>query len=52
MTVKAGLKGQPGELCTSAALGDVDGDGFLDLLVTVYTDLSRPPARPTFTFPK
>ena len=30
---------------------DFDGDGFPDLLLTVYTDLNRPPAKPTFIFP-
>ena len=50
-TEKAGLKGKPGELATSALLFDAENDGFLDLLVTVYTDLSVPPAKSTFTFP-
>jgi hypothetical protein len=50
-TQKAGLKGNPGELATSVLLFDADNDGFLDLLVTVYADLSAPPAKPWFTFP-
>jgi hypothetical protein len=50
-TVKAGLRGKAGELTTSVLLFDADNDGFLDLLVTVYTDLSAPPAKPSFTFP-
>jgi hypothetical protein len=44
-TEKAGLKGKPGELATSVLLFDADNDGFLDLLVTVYTDLSVPPTK-------
>src|SRR6202021_1401938 len=50
-TQKAGLKGKPGELATSVLLFDADNDGFLDLLVTVYTDLSLSPSKPSFTFP-
>lgn len=50
-TAKAGLKGKPGELATSVLLFDADNDGFLDVLVTVYTDLSAPPSKPSFTFP-
>jgi hypothetical protein len=50
-TEKAGLKGKPGELATSVLLFDADNDGFLDLLVTVYTDLSVPPAKELFAFP-
>ncbi|MFZ0769898.1 MAG: VCBS repeat-containing protein [Candidatus Sulfotelmatobacter sp.] len=50
-TEKAGLKGKPGELATSVLLFDADNDGFLDLLVTVYTDLSVPPSKASFTFP-
>jgi hypothetical protein len=51
VTEKAGLKGKAGELATSVLLFDADGDGFLDVLVTIYTDFSAPPAKPTFTFP-
>jgi enediyne biosynthesis protein E4 len=51
VTRTAGLEGKPHELCTSAVLGDIDGDGFPDLLVTVYTDLDHPPSKPAFTFP-
>jgi hypothetical protein len=50
-TEKAGLKGKAGELASSVLLFDADNDGFLDLLVTVYTDLSVPPSKAWFTFP-
>jgi len=50
-TEKAGLKGKPGELGTQALLFDVDSDGFLDLVATIYCDLSVPPAGETFIFP-
>jgi hypothetical protein len=50
-TQRAGLKRKPGELATSVLLFDADNDGFLDLLVTVYSDLSAPPAKKTFVFP-
>lgn len=50
-TEKAGLKKKPGELATSVLLFDADHDGFLDLLVTVYTDLNVPPSKTSFTFP-
>jgi len=51
ITQKAGLKGNAGELATSVLLFDADNDGFLDLLVTVYTDLSVAPSKSSFTFP-
>jgi hypothetical protein len=51
ISAKAGLKGKPGELATSVLLFDADGDGFLDLMVTVYSDLGNPPAKSSFTFP-
>jgi len=51
ITQKAGLKGNAGELATSVLLFDADNDGFLDLFVTVYTDLSVPPSKSSFTFP-
>jgi hypothetical protein len=50
-TREAGIASVPGVLCTSAVLGDLDGDGFPDLLVTAYTDVNRPPAKSVFTFP-
>lgn len=50
-TEKAGLKRKPGELATSVLLFDTDNDGFLDLLVTVYTDLNVPPLKKSFMFP-
>jgi hypothetical protein len=51
VTAKAGLKGKAGELATSVLLVDVDNDNYLDVLVTIYTDLSAPPAKPSFDFP-
>ncbi|HUO26924.1 MAG TPA: VCBS repeat-containing protein [Candidatus Aquilonibacter sp.] len=51
VTDKAGLRGTPGELATSVLLFDADGDGFLDILETIYTDLSSPPAKTSFKFP-
>jgi hypothetical protein len=50
-TQRAGLQAKPGELDTRAVLADVDGDGFPDLLVTAYTDLSTPPLKSSFVFP-
>jgi hypothetical protein len=50
-TSKAGLGGRPGELATRAVLFDADFDGWLDLFVTVYTDLSAPPSKASFSFP-
>ena len=51
VTAKAGLKGKAGELASSVLLFDADNDGFLDVLVTIYTDLNAPPSKPSFTFP-
>lgn len=51
VTEKAGLKGKTSELATSVLLFDADGDGFLDVLVTIYTDLSARPAKASFVFP-
>jgi tetratricopeptide (TPR) repeat protein len=51
-TERAGLKPQPGELATRAVLFDSTNDGYLDLFVTAYTDLGKPPARDSFLFPK
>jgi hypothetical protein len=50
-TEKARLQGQPGEVATRAVLFDADNDGFLDLLVTGYTNLATPPDKPSFVFP-
>jgi Tfp pilus assembly protein PilF len=50
-TEKAGLNPAPGELDTQAVLFDVDVDGFLDLVVTAYTNLNDPPKKDSFTFP-
>ena len=51
VTEKTGIKIEPGELATSALLFDAEGNGNLDLLVTIYTDLGKPPAKPSFIFP-
>jgi hypothetical protein len=51
-TVKAGLAGKPGELDTRAVAFDSDSDGFLDLVVTAYTDLSPAPHKEAFQFPQ
>ena len=51
ITAKAGLKGKASELATSVLLFDTDGDGFLDVLVTIYTDFSALPTKASFTFP-
>ena len=50
-TGKAGLKGKPGELDTRIISVDTDNDGFLDLVVTAYTDFSSLPAKPVISFP-
>jgi len=50
-TEKAGLNPNPGELDTQAVLFDADVDGFLDLVVTAYTNLNNPPKKDTFFFP-
>ncbi|HZR63548.1 MAG TPA: VCBS repeat-containing protein [Terriglobales bacterium] len=50
-TKVAGLRRGPGEVCTRALVSDFDGDGFPDLLLTVYTDLNQPPAKTSFVFP-
>jgi hypothetical protein len=51
VTDKAGIRGKPGELATSVLLFDAEGNGSLDLLVTIYTDLSAPPAKSSSIFP-
>jgi len=51
ITAKAGLKSKASELATSALLFDADGDGFPDVLVTIYTDFSTLPTKASFTFP-
>ncbi len=51
-TEKAGLKGPSGGLVTRAILVDTDNDGFLDLVLSGYTDLSKPPGKPAFSFPE
>jgi tetratricopeptide (TPR) repeat protein len=43
-TEKCGLKMPPGLLATQVLLFDADNDGFLDLVVTLYGDLSTLPA--------
>ena len=50
-TAQAGLKPEPGELDTRAVLFDADNDGFLDLLVTVYTNFDHAPGQSLFRFP-
>ena len=50
VTEKAGLKGKPGELDTRAVLFDADEDGFLDLVVTAWGDLSGQPNSASSTF--
>ena len=50
-TEKAGLAPIPGELDTQAVLFDADVDGFLDLVVTAYTNLNEPPKKDAFIFP-
>lgn len=50
-TAKAGLGGKPGALDTKVIAFDSDNDGFLDLVVTAYTDLSAPPRQSSFRFP-
>ncbi|MFZ0959777.1 MAG: FG-GAP-like repeat-containing protein [Terriglobia bacterium] len=51
ITEKAGLKPEPGEVDTRAVLFDADNDGFLDLVVTAYTNLNQPPQKDPFLFP-
>jgi enediyne biosynthesis protein E4 len=51
VTEKSGLKGKPAELATSVLLLDADGDGYLDVLVTIYTDLSAAPKKSSASFP-
>ncbi len=51
VTAQAGLKPEPGELDTRAVLFDAENDGFLDLLVTAYTNFNRPPHQSLFRFP-
>ncbi len=50
-TEKAGLKPEPGEVDTRAVLFDADNDGFLDLVITAYTNLKQPPSKDSFIFP-
>jgi hypothetical protein len=50
-TRRAGLPQTSSSICTRAVLSDFDGDGFPDLVLAMYTDLSHPPAKPEFTFP-
>jgi tetratricopeptide (TPR) repeat protein len=52
VTAKAGLKPEPGELESRAVLFDADNDGFLDLLVTGYAQLSKAPRQGAFRFPE
>ncbi len=47
VTEKAGLKGKPGEVDTRAVLFDADVDGFLDVVVTAWGDLTVEPGGST-----
>jgi hypothetical protein len=51
-TAKSGIKVGGGELDTRVVAFDSDNDGFLDLIVTAYTDLSAPPHKASFRFPQ
>jgi tetratricopeptide (TPR) repeat protein len=51
ITQKAGLQGRPGELDTRLVATDTDNDGFLDLIVTAYTDFSSLPQKRDLSFP-
>jgi hypothetical protein len=51
VTERAGLAGKASELDTHAVLFDSDNDGFVDLVVTAYTDLAEPPHKDEFAFP-
>ena len=51
-TEKAGLDPIPGELETQAVLFDADVDGFLDLVVTAYTNFERPAQERLFPLPQ
>ncbi|HEX5482029.1 MAG TPA: FG-GAP-like repeat-containing protein [Terriglobia bacterium] len=52
VTAQARLKGDPGELDTRVIPVDSDNDGLLDLVVTAYTNVSKPPAKQSFSFPQ
>jgi tetratricopeptide (TPR) repeat protein len=53
VTQKAGLKDKGSEVDTRAVLFDSDNDGFVDLVVTAYTDLAdSPKGKATFAFPR
>ncbi len=51
-TARAGLQAPAGRLATRVVAFDADNDGFLDLVVTFYTDLAHPPAGAHFSFPQ
>ena len=50
-TEKAGLRVDPGELATSAVLFDADNDGFLDLVVSICSNLKSLPKKDSATLP-
>jgi hypothetical protein len=50
-TQRSGLQSASTQLYTHATFFDVDNDGFLDVLLTAYTDFRVPPPRPAFIFP-
>jgi Tfp pilus assembly protein PilF len=51
ITKQAGLAGNPCELDTDVQAVDTDNDGFLDLVVTSYTNLCNPSRGKTIAFP-
>ena len=48
---KLAFEATPVNSAHTLCLADVDGDGFPDLLLTIYTDLDQPPTKTTFAFP-
>ncbi|MEO8663738.1 MAG: VCBS repeat-containing protein, partial [Bryobacteraceae bacterium] len=50
-TRKRGLPQEPGMLFSHVAVSGIDRDGYPEILVTAYSDLSAPPRKPAFLFP-